>query len=254
MTPHPLEGPKLKIQRTNGHIADVSQCIIDFLEANPAEIFTDDGPGNGEQCIKVRAMGQPPAKIAVICGEVLYGLRSALDQLACALATQNGHSNVSDTYFPFAGSKDDFESDTTQRKIRKLSADAVSIMHKIGPYKGGNDLLWALNKLCNTDKHQMLIPMAATNLGSHLKLTGRPLGTFEHTFKAPRTWQPLDGDAVIFVYPAGMKFDGEVTVLRDVSFRAVAPVAGQPIATTLSEFVRMTEDIVAMFEDKFFEA
>ena len=248
-----LDGPKLKIERATAHIADVRAHVINFLSTSPCEMFTCVGPGEGEECIKVRPITEPPAEIAVICGEIIYGLRSALDQLACALATQNGYADVSGTYFPFAGSKDEFETTSNRKKISKLSPAAVSMIDSLKPYKGGNDLLWALNKLGNTDKHQMLLPMAAANLGAQLQLTGRPLGTMEHTFKVPRSWQLLDPDATIFIYPAGMHLNGEITVLTDISFRSINSVAGQPIVAVLEQFANLIEEIIGVFQKRFFE-
>ena len=249
-----LYGPRLKIQRAKDHIADVREHVIKFLASNPWEMFTEAGPGNAEECIKVRATVEPPGEIAIICGEAIYALRSSLDQLACALAVQNGYSDPSDTYFPFAGSKPEFEAAVNRKKTSKLSPDAVSLIDSLQPYKGGNDLLWALNRLANTDKHRMLIPMAAANLGAQLQLTGRPLGTMEHTFKVPRKWQLLEPDATIFIYPAGMQFNGEITVLTDISFRGVAPVAGQPVVAVLEQLADLTEGIIGIFEERFFES
>lgn len=253
MNSRALDGPRLKIERANAHIPNVREHVIKFLATNPWEMFTEVGPGNAEECIKVRPTREAPGEIAVICGEIIYDLRSALDQLACALATQNGYADVRGTYFPFAGSKDEFEAASNRKKTSKLSPGAVSLIDLLQPYKGGNDLLWALNKLGNTDKHQMLIPMAAANLGAQLQLTGRPLGTMEHTFRAPKSWQLLDPDATIFVYPAGMQLSGEITVLTDISFRGVAAVAGQPVVAVLEQFASLTEGIIRIFQERFFE-
>jgi hypothetical protein len=32
-------------------------------------------------------------------------------------------------------------------------------LRRFKPYKGGNDLLWALNGICNVNKHRMLVPV-----------------------------------------------------------------------------------------------
>lgn len=247
-----LEGPKLKIERASAHIVDLRARVTDFLSASPLQLFTAPGPGQAEECIKVRATAEVPGNIAIICGEIVYALRSALDQAACALAIQNGYSDVSGTYFPVAGSKEEYESKGTRNKVTKLHQDAVTVIDSFKPYKGGNDLLWALNKLGNTDKHQMLIPMAAANLGTAMNLSGRSLGIVEHTFKVPKTWQPVGPEATIFIYPAGMQLDGDLTVLTDISFRDIASITGQPIANVLEGCVALTEQIIQNLELRFF--
>lgn len=242
-TKNKIDGACSKIERAVTHVQDLREKITAFLDTRPLELFTATGPDQHEACIKVRATREVPIDIAILSGEIIYALRSALDQLTCALASQNGHSDVSSTYFPIAGTKDDYDSKKTKQKVSKLHPEAVSVINSFKPYRGGNDLLWILNKLGNIDKHQMLIPMAAANLGTQLQLSGRPLGIFEHTFKAVTSWQSAESEATIFIYPAGMQLEGEITILTDISFRDIM-VTGQPAIRVLEAFIMQTQDIM----------
>src|SRR5262245_50276069 len=119
----PLEGPKLKIERANTQITEIASLIKQFSESQPYEFFEAIG-SNGNPCLKARIKTGPPAQISVVVGDVLHNLRSALDQLACALAIKNGGS-ASNTYFPFAKSREIFETSDVQKKIKQMSAPAV---------------------------------------------------------------------------------------------------------------------------------
>ena len=137
------------------------------------------------------------------------------------------------------------------KKIRKLPQAAVQIIHELKPYLGGNNLLWSLHQLDIIDKHRALIPIATTHLGVKAQLTAKPLGTFPHTFSIPKALQPLDKDAVILVYPAGLQFDSsEIEFTVDMAFHNVGPIDGQPVLTVLHQFVAMTKSVLGIFEDR----
>jgi hypothetical protein len=89
----PLLGPKLKVKRANAHIQEIKARYGDFLALEPYRTFEEVDPKTGDQLIKVEATKQPPADIAIIAGEVLYLLRSALDHLITAVATKKGVTN-----------------------------------------------------------------------------------------------------------------------------------------------------------------
>lgn len=251
MSSDPLEGPKLKVERADTHISDVGDCIKQYFETCPYTTFTELDASGEREFLKLRLTNPPPRKIAVVVGDVVHNLRSALDQLACCLAIKNGFPDASDTYFPFAASREIYESKSVQKKIRKLPQAAVQIIHELKPYLGGNNLLWSLHQLDIIDKHRALIPIATTHLGVKAQLTAKPLGTFPHTFSIPKALQPLDKDAVILVYPAGLQFDSsEIEFTVDMAFHNVGPIDGQPVLTVLHQFVAMTKSVLGIFEDR----
>lgn len=251
MSSDPLEGPKLKVERADTHISDVRDYIKQYFETCPYTTFTELDASGERELLKLRLTNPPPGKIAIVVGDVVHNLRSALDQLACCLAIRNGFSDASGTYFPFAVSREIYESKSVQEKVKKLPQAAVQIIHELKPYQGGNDLLWSLHQLDIIDKHRALIPIATTHLGIKAQLTAKPLGTFPHTFSIPKALQPLDKDAVILVYPAGLQFDSsEIEFTVDMAFHNVGPIEGQPVLTVLHQFVAMIKSILGIFEDR----
>ena len=47
------------------------------------------------------------------------------------------------------------------RELAQLfPADIQAVIHLLPPYKGGDDQLFYLNKIANSNKHQLLRPMA----------------------------------------------------------------------------------------------
>jgi len=91
-------------------------------------------------------------------GELLYCLRSGLDQMAWQMATPIARANsAKDICFPIC---EDFTGDRKKTHTRILSLfpdDVAKEIDALQPYKGPSPAqdhpLWQLNKLCNLDKH-----------------------------------------------------------------------------------------------------
>lgn len=120
MSSDPLEGPKLKVERADTHISDVGDCIKQYFETCPYTTFTELDASGEREFLKLRLTNPPPRKIAVVVGDVVHNLRSALDQLACCLAIKNGFPDASGTYFPFAASREIYESKIVQKKYESF--------------------------------------------------------------------------------------------------------------------------------------
>lgn len=244
VTADPLEGPKLKIERANAHINELIALIEGFSKSQPYELFEDVNPS---RCLKARFTGVMPAQIQVVIGDILYGLRSALDQLACALAINNGHE-PSKTYFPFGHTRNIFESSDVQKKIKRLSPEAISMIHALQPYNGGNDLLWALHSLNLMDKHKALIVVATVRIAQgHFRIQAA-LGY--NVIEAPR-WQSTDEEIVVLSY-SGSVVNAQVQIISQVAFGDIDVVRDRFVIPTVQQLSDLTRTIVESFEKRFF--
>ena len=254
MKDDPLSGPKSKIKRANQHIADVETQIIAFLRNPPPPIatFKEVNADGTRESLKISQTKRIPDDISAAIGDTVNNLRSALDHLACCLATHNGATNISGTYFPFAGNKQEFELAATQRKIKRLSSSARDLISALQPYKGGNTFLWTLNKLATQDKHQSLVAIAAVPQGWHGLFEMQALSTEPHVFEAAR-WVRLDQDQAILRYPAGGNFEGELEITVDVAFDEIEPIKNQPVLTVLNQHAGLVKRIILLFENRIFK-
>jgi hypothetical protein len=99
--------------------------------------------------------------LSVVIGEFLYNLRSALDNLVCALVRigRNG-SSCSGRGFPIHTDCDKFDAEAA-RKLRGVPPSARALIQGLQPYSRGNlgatiDPLNILNLLRNKDTHRAL--------------------------------------------------------------------------------------------------
>jgi hypothetical protein len=86
-------------------------------------------------------------------------MRDVLDLAGYGLAVASGAVDPQHTNFPFAPNAVKFE-EQVRGRCKDLPDDIVMLFRSLKPYKGGNDLLWALNCMAVTDKHKLLIPIA----------------------------------------------------------------------------------------------
>ncbi len=247
----PLEGAKLKVERANERIQDAHRRVVSFFEATPYEVFTDVDLTGQRESLKARLTVAPPIAISLDVAEAAYHLRSALDQLVCALAVANGATKTSETCFPFSGDENDFKTPRTQRKIEKIHPDAVQMIRDLKPYRGGNDFLWALSRLSNVDKHTKLIPIANARVGMEYRLTAR----FEagDVIQPPDpNWHSLDKQITLLTYPVGRQLQGDVKIATDVAFYNIDIFEGEPLIVVLNQLSDLVSSIIGIFEKRFF--
>jgi hypothetical protein len=152
-----LKGPRLKVERANAHIVDLQRAVEAFLETNPYTVATKRHPQTGQLLYYMKGVEPPPPAIALMIGDILFNLRSALDHLAVQfLLKSNPAAPTYDVYFPVYKDATEY-GQKAPRRIRGLPQDAVDFINAAKPYKGGNEDIWRLNKLNNIDKHRLLI-------------------------------------------------------------------------------------------------
>jgi hypothetical protein len=247
--PPPLYGVKLKIARANEHLANVEK-IVDAFGASHRIVRESEIDGIHE-VVKL-VVGSIDKMLPIIVSEAVFHLRSALDNLVVSLVPAG--KNTSNTYFPIAKCRQEFELPRTQEKIEMLPPRVQKAIHRLKPYKGGNNLLWAMNRLRNNNTHLRLLPIART--GPHWN---------SHTID---TLIPVTSGAMIEIpYPktfvdelvlarcfngATIEYDAKPTI--GIAFGDVEFLKGESVVARLRQMVDLTERIVEIFERYFFES
>lgn len=93
----------------------------------------------------------------------------------------------------------------------------------------------------------MIVPIGGISPLMNFKLTGKPLGTFEHRFSIPKKIGAIDEKKIIFIYPAGMKLNGDINIFFDVGFRDIDLIEDQPAIATIKQIIDMVKIIVKDF-------
>jgi hypothetical protein len=255
--PEKITGPRLKVERARQHIADLETHIAEFHKRAPYLVVREEDPKTGDLVWRVRVREQPPPSLALLAGDAVHNLRTALDHLMWQLVLANGHEPDDQTMFPITANATRFRAGGP-RRMKGASARAVAAIRAAKPYKGGNDLLWRLHRLDANDKHRLLYVVGAAHrsitLASSLPSptgTGRvPLPKFD-LHPADRQFPLRDGAELFLVRAAGRAGYAENYDEPEFSFEVALSdgevVEGEPILQTLSQLADFTSGFIESF-------
>jgi hypothetical protein len=163
----------LKIQRARTQVAEFNTIVVDYLATNPAGISQELLNGN-EIHVKLHIHRQPPDVLAVLSGEIIHNLRSALDAVTFALVIEktrilgvpqkDGYENLiqfpivvkkrslSEYKFLKHFKKESFYADLQEFQPYNWSKEFVPDNQRVEVNKGHH--LALLSELSNRDKHR----------------------------------------------------------------------------------------------------
>lgn len=151
----------LKLERAKDHQKDLLSQVGQFWKDYPPRIEVIDDH-NAKQRKWIARLGVPPAEDwALIVGDIVHNLRSALDHLVCRLVESEGNRLTTNTAFPIAESEAGFRK-IVRNKTRGVSANTVLAITELRPWPGGNDDLHFLHQIDINDKHKLLLPVIAS--------------------------------------------------------------------------------------------
>jgi len=164
----------LKVERAEKHLEEVKDQITAYALKHPYRPVRARQP-KGKRNIwlyRLEMTEEPDPMIPIIVGECLYGIRSALDHLAVAMAPRSRKGSAA---FPVEATdpwkrndKGAFVYDEERRisftsKIRGIPADAVAMIKEAQPYRRDRpevDALALISRLENADKHREPVGMS----------------------------------------------------------------------------------------------
>jgi hypothetical protein len=160
-----LDSVRLKIDRAHEHLDALEGEITRYYATKPAEfvadptVYEDDA---GQQFVFGSFKSDaPPPHIAVVMGDVLQNLRSALDYLIWELVLANKQQPGKKNQFPICETDKGFSNELGRGRLDGVHADAVTEVKRLQPYFGGADVnpsfLWTLEKFTNINKHRRVL-------------------------------------------------------------------------------------------------
>ena len=161
---HPFDSPRLTLERAKHPIRDLKEVIQTFTDETPWSYLIDSESQAPSKVYKIRFHTPPPAGAACILFDAVNNLRASLDQIGYSAAIASGKIAPRGTNFPFGKDKEGVEAVFKKNEAHlTLPPEIMHLFRSVEPYKGGNgQLLWAVNRLCNTKKHNTLVPTMIT--------------------------------------------------------------------------------------------
>jgi hypothetical protein len=140
------------------HLKRFDSLVVEYCRSHPYALTQEDDPVN--EC-HIRRCEFLPVKsdISLTLADVIYSLRSGLDQLAWQLALLGNPNPSRDVMFPIHAERTSNMEDRFRKLVWDMPCEAVAISKSLQPYNRGasyrDDPLWQLNELSNIDKHRL---------------------------------------------------------------------------------------------------
>jgi len=237
---------KRRIARAREHIANLDIETKAFFESKPWTSVNEPNPDKPDEILgKIRFTSRFPDNVFNLGEESIEGLRAALDK--CAFATAGNPSSKS-AYFPIADSAGQLETEVIGRgRCKDIPPDILTFFRAFQPYKGGNNLVWALNKARQPSIHGLFSIAAAYPAGSaRLRVTGRI--TSGPSVIVDPAWNRDKNEIAFFKVGAGSEFEYNLDFSLYVAFNEPDVIRGSALVPTLSAMASEVERIVLATE------
>jgi hypothetical protein len=233
---HPLlAGCLAKIERADEHISNLNAEISAFLNQ---DIYTISTKPEGEHTAVLVVNGpKPPIRFGVLVGEVIHQLRSILDHVVCAFVLNAGKEITTSHAFPVCDLPKKFEAARYQGRMQHVPPKAVALIEAIQPYghpgKPVNHWLMALHNLDISDKHKVLVVVAAATSGlTYFKAEDEDGGQITGEMHFPKA---LIGSGEEGTEVVSITFSDKTPV--KVEAKPALQIAFQEVGTTKGELV-----------------
>ena len=204
----PFYSPRARLKRANEHIGRLHKRVEGFFKKAPYRQVVELDADGITQLYKFKFTKRLPESCTHSAAEALEALRSTLDQVGYAAAVASGKTAPKKTQFPIGDDPVGLEYLIGRKVSKDLPDEILSLFRSFKPYKGGNDSIWALNKLANA-KHTRLLPVAVAADGMHVRHL-RMMGVGSDAIKIPVPVFNSEKNEIIFArVPLGseLKYD-----------------------------------------------
>lgn len=199
-----------------------------------------------------------PAELPLVLGDAIHNLNCALDYTISEIV----HWGSKRIGFPSHEKRealvDSFRSEpevvngkTRKKGVNapiKIAVDGLAefIVNEIKPYAGGNDLLWAVSRLDNTDKHRMLtiivIPQSIHDL----------VVRDDNHNKCHYSTATIGAGGEINLFgtgASGLHIESYGKTSAEIFFGEAGPVEGKPLFPTLIDMMKGVAKTIDMIEE-----
>lgn len=259
--------PRLTILRAQHHINDLTGKINEFVTNQPWSHRAESNAADPTQEVhKIVFERRLPADLPNIVFDAANNLRAVLDQSGYASAVASGKIDPKNTQFPFGDDPAGLDQVIRRGRCKDLPSEILGLFRSFRPYRGGNDILWALNKLCNAKKHCALVPfnLGRANIGAmevaKLAPVFRPDGMVDVTWNVKThgftggmsvknpDWNADKYEITLAKIPREIGRNYKANVDLNVAIDGVDTQQGKPAVGLLNDMMRVIDGILAATE------
>ena len=241
----PFRSSRLKIDRAQHHIDDLHRGIVGINAEDSYEIVVeaDSQPGYNVHIFRLRRP-IPFDWFSVVSGDAVNNLRAALDHAVYACAVINGciDPKFRACSFPFGSNEAFFNSEVEKRSA--VPEKIKTLLRTFRAYEAGHLALWALNEVCNRDKHALITPVLIGFDHITVRLHPGSEGTIEPP--ANPLWDSVKNQIELFRTKTYPEYDFAISL--GIGFDRPRGIAGHRVDAILNGFLAVVKSIVSAIE------
>jgi hypothetical protein len=259
--PHDVE---LKIKWANHHFLNFQKFLRAWAKSDTCRIVIEHDPDSRYVLYRLSEDFFVPRDFALLSGDILQNLRTALDYLACALVRANNGKVTDKTCFPILKRipATPEEEQAFARKIEGMTDRAKDLIRASKPYHGGDEILWRLHELNRREKHRLLFTVGGYlsnwSVTQHIQATNMPLRRMERLARAyasDEAWSemhrwsfPLKAGDILLSDPPDTKVNEDLEVEIQIAINEKGVSEGEPLLAVLFDSIYRVNRIVKKFD------
>ena len=236
----PFTSAKRRLARANEHIESIKKAVAVFFDTKPyAEVREPNARGFHE--LKIRLIAPFPAVITDLTVETVEGLRASLDHVMAPIVERVGIGRGDKIHFPIADSAGGLKHILEAGSLKGLPADIKARLMMYKPYKGGNEIIWALNRVRRQAAHRLVVPIGSAALMQSAEIsTSEPMPL---TVYPPR-WDSEKNEIILLETSPTGKPKYDFKFMFAVAFGDVEEVGGRDLLAVLMDMAKEVRKVL----------
>jgi hypothetical protein len=246
----PFSSSKILLNRAKKDFEKLKGRTSVAIKKQTYDVFLEPEPDKPEfaKC-KMRLESSLPDEISELTGHIVNSLRFALDMALNDVAEATGCKkprSARNAYFPFSKDETTFEANLKGR-CADVPEEMWPLLRGYRPYKGGEDLLLALNELCNANKHALVLPVGQSTFAAGVEMSGT--GFMSTPYPRP-VWDYAKNEMELFTIhkTATAQFNSNFEFAIEIVFGEVGGAAKMPVLPNLKRFIEVVGIILGEIE------
>lgn len=232
---------RLRLQWANEDLADFERCARIYFKRTPCEHIVQPDPDGIHERHKFKLCKSFPVSLTKHTVHTIEDLRAALEMTAVSVA-RLANLPVDDVHFPFCKSAKDFKS-RVGSCCKGFPEEITRLFGSFEPYGARDNLLFAINELCNACKHRLVIrvgSMAGVSLPYVEAIGGsRPIVIMEGFSGGDE-----ENEITYAITERGLQWKHRAQFSFTVSFGNVGELAGHDVRIELAGMIRAVAMII----------
>ncbi|MGB8115211.1 MAG: hypothetical protein WCF22_15630 [Candidatus Sulfotelmatobacter sp.] len=250
MTKEVFTDSQLRLQWAQEEFTDFQRGARIYFKRTPRLPFIEPDPDGIHEHHKLK-LGKPlPGGLAKRTVHTIENLRAALELTAIAIArlTRPIGAPVDDVHFPFCKTANDFKS-RIGSCCKGFPEKITDLFGSFEPYGATDNLLFAINELCNASKHRIIVPnpsVAGVRL-PYIEMIG---GTGPVVLNEGNFFDVEKNEITYATTERGVQLKYRAQFGFDIAFGEVGPLKGHSVATNLDGMIRAVTTVIDKTEAK----